>query len=186
MVDVTCKFWCGPPWGTTNPLAPLPVLPPRQKGNQSASLLIMHPFAYSSRPWTKVLQSYGARTEIRTPMHTWPTRHPQLACAARHCHCFRPLLTISCWHDSRSLEWTAASLAWLTPRSGPKHVCLWLLDISTDPPFTQFAQNGCQSTGLELEIPAVYLKFREWPRNVLDLPPILWTSPDWTHTNTGR
>jgi len=55
----------GPP-----PQTPLLVPPPKQKGYQSAPFSNRHPFAYSSRPETEVLQSYGAKTEIRTPMHT--------------------------------------------------------------------------------------------------------------------
>ena len=85
-------------------------------------------------------QSYGTKTEIRTPMHTWPTRHPWLACTVActvpHCfYFFKIPLTISCWHNPVSLGWITASLAWLTPRPAPECVCLWLLDMSTDPPF---------------------------------------------------
>ena len=47
-----------------------PLPPPRQKGYQSAPFSNRHPSAYSSRPETEVLQSYGAKTEIRMPMHT--------------------------------------------------------------------------------------------------------------------
>ena len=32
--------------------------------------------------------------------------------------------------------------------------------VHRPPPLTQFAQKGCQSTGLELRIPIIYLKFR--------------------------
>jgi len=41
---------------------------------------------------------------------------------------------ISCWHNPVSLEWIAAPLVWLIPRPAPKRVCLWLSDMSTDPP----------------------------------------------------
>jgi len=47
-----------------------PVPPPRQKGYHSAPFGILHPSAYSSKPETIMLQSYGTKTEIRTPMHT--------------------------------------------------------------------------------------------------------------------
>ena len=56
-------------WPPLPPLSPLPVPPPGQKGYQSAPFIDRHPSAYSSRPETEVLQSYGAKTEIRTPMH---------------------------------------------------------------------------------------------------------------------
>ena len=69
----TCDFWAGPP--CPPPLTPLLVPQPGQKGYQSALFLNRHPSAYSSRPETGVLQSCGAKTEIRTPMHTLPTRH---------------------------------------------------------------------------------------------------------------
>jgi len=63
-------------------------------------------------------------------------QHPQLAYTDLHCiHFFKTPLTIPCWHDPGSLEWIPAPLAWLTLRPGPKGVCLWLLDMSTDPPF---------------------------------------------------
>jgi len=74
-------------------------------------------------------------------------------------------------------------------RPAPERVCLWLFDMSTDPPLTQFAQKGCESTGLELRIPMIYLKFRRsgpvifWrggPENS-DPPP-----SDWTHTYTNQ
>jgi len=47
-----------------------------KKGYQSAPFINRHPSAYSSTSETEVLQSYGAKTEIWTPMNTWPTRHP--------------------------------------------------------------------------------------------------------------
>ena len=71
--------------GHHTPQIPLPVPPPDKKGYQSAPSWILHPSAYSSRPDIEVLPGYGAKIEIRTPMHTWPTRHPQLACTAPHC-----------------------------------------------------------------------------------------------------
>ena len=105
-----------------------------------------------------------------------------------HCfHFFAILLTISCWHNPGSLEWIAAPLAWLTPRPAPERVCLWLLNISTDPPFTQSAQKGWQSTGLELRI--LMFKFSwKWPRKNWRLPqlkphretPHHNPSPNWT------
>ena len=124
------------PAGPPTPQPPLPVSPPKQKGYQSAPFKILHPSAYSSRPESEVLQSYGAKMETRTPMHIWPTRHPQLACTAPCCFEFlRILLAIYCWHNPGCLEWIAAPLAWRTTRPGPKRVCLWLLDMSKDPPF---------------------------------------------------
>ena len=44
--------------------------PIRTKRVPICSFLNRHPSAYSSRPETKVLQSFGAKTEIRTPVHT--------------------------------------------------------------------------------------------------------------------
>jgi len=77
-------FWGGPLWGTTHPLNPPSSAPARQKGHQSTPFWILHPFAYSLRPETELLQSYGAKTEIRMPMHIWTTRHPHLTCTAPH------------------------------------------------------------------------------------------------------
>jgi hypothetical protein len=63
----TYDFWAGPP---CPPLTPLLVPALEQKGYQSAHYFNRHPSAYSSRPEIEVLQSYGAKIEIRTPMHT--------------------------------------------------------------------------------------------------------------------
>ena len=135
-LEGTYTFGVGTLKGTSTPQTPLPEPPPRQKGYQSAPFWILHPSAYSLRPETGLLQSYGAKTEVQTPVHTWPTRHPQLTCTAPHrFHFFRILLIISCWHNPESLKWNAASLAWLLPQPAPEHVCLWLLDVSIDPPF---------------------------------------------------
>ena len=68
-----CLFWMtriffgvdtpeGPP-----PQKPLPVPPPKQKGYQSAPFSNKHPSAYSSRPKTEVLQSYGAKLRYGRP-----------------------------------------------------------------------------------------------------------------------
>ena len=93
-------FGVGTPEGPPTPQTPLPVPPPRQIGYQSTPFWILHPSAYSSRHETELLQSYGAKTETRTPMNTWPTRHPQLACTAPHFfHFFKISLIISCWHS---------------------------------------------------------------------------------------
>ena len=43
--------------------------PTQTKRVPICSFFIGHPSAYSSRPETEVLQSYGAKTEIQTPMH---------------------------------------------------------------------------------------------------------------------
>jgi len=73
-LDRHAQFLGWTPLGAPTPPSGVP--PPRQKGYQSAPLSNRYPSAYSSRPKTEVLQSYGTKTEIRTPMHTWPTRHP--------------------------------------------------------------------------------------------------------------
>jgi len=49
------------PLRDTPPPTPLPVPPPKQKGCQSAPFSNRHSSAYSSRPETEVLQSYGAK-----------------------------------------------------------------------------------------------------------------------------
>ena len=127
------------PEGPPTPKTPLPVPLPDKKGYHSAPLWILHPSAYSSRPETAVLQSYGAITEIRTPMHTWPTSHPLLACTVPHCSRFFRNSPEIPWlsHAGTILEvWSdVAPLAWLTLRPAPKRMFLWLLDTSTDPPF---------------------------------------------------
>ena len=143
------------------PLTPPPFLvpPPGQKGYQSAPSSNRHPSASSSKPETEVLQIYGAKTEIRTPMYTWPTRHPKLACTVPHCfHFFRIPLTISWWHNP--VSWGKLLLHWLYSPSG-LHPSACASDFWTcpqTPPSTQIAQKGCQSTGLELRAPMIYLR----------------------------
>jgi hypothetical protein len=99
------------------------VLPPRQKGCQSAPFWILHPSAYSSRINTESLQSYGAKTEIWTPMHTWPTRHPQLACTAHIA--FISLVFHRLSHAGTILKvWSETLLHWLDlPRGLHPSVC---------------------------------------------------------------
>jgi hypothetical protein len=63
-------FGINPPDPPPTPYPPLSVPPPRRKGYQSAPVSNRHPSAYLSRPETEVLQGYGAKTEIRMPMHT--------------------------------------------------------------------------------------------------------------------
>ena len=72
--------------------------PHQTKKDTNLLILFMHPFAYPSRPETEVLQSYGAKTEIRTPMYTRPTRQPQLPCTAPHCFHFL-IIPLSCQHS---------------------------------------------------------------------------------------
>ena len=125
------------------PQPPPPVPPPDKKGYHSAPFGILHPSGYSSILETIMPQSYGAKIEMRTPMHyTWPTRHPWLACTVPHCfYFFRISLTISCWHNPVSLGLIAASLAWLTPRPAPSG-CFWLLEMSTDSLFYPILKEG--------------------------------------------
>ena len=64
------------------------------------------------------------------------------------------------------------------------------------PPFAQFAQKGCQLTGLELRIPTIYLGFRGsgpeifWRPPQKLRPPLGSTTPppssDWTHTYVNQ
>ena len=68
-------------FGGDTPEGPPPPNPPSSAPTQTkrvpiCSFLNRNPSACSSRPETEVLQSYGAKTEIRTPMHTCATRHP--------------------------------------------------------------------------------------------------------------
>ena len=85
--------------------------------------------------------------------HDSPGTHNWLA--QLHIASFFQNSTILYWHNPGSLDWITAPLAWLTPRPAPERLCLWLLDMYTDPLFTQFAQKGWQSTGLELRIPMI-------------------------------
>jgi len=112
----------------------LPVLPPRQKRLPISSAF--YPSAHSSRPKTELLHSYGAKIEKWTPMHTWPNRHPQLACTAPHCFLSSELDWLS--HGGTILgAWSEMLLHRLdsSPWPAPERVCLWLLDTSTGPPF---------------------------------------------------
>ena len=107
-------------------------------------------------------------------------RHPQLACTVPNCfHFFRLPLTIS---SGTFLQvWGELLLNWPDSPRG-LHLSACASDFWTcpqDPPQTEFAQKGCQSTGLELRIPLMYLKFcRSGPVNFwtggpknLDPPP---------------
>jgi len=106
-------------------------------------------------------------------------------------------LTISCWHNPGSLEWVPVPLAWLTPWPAPERLCLWFFDMHTDPPFTQFAPKRWQSTGLELRILVICLKFRgsgpeiNWRPPPKKIKPHRGTTPphpfpDLTHIYTNQ
>ena len=190
-LEGTYTFGVGTLKGTSTPQTPLPEPPPRQKGYQSAPFWILHPSAYSLRPETGLLQSYGAKTEVQTPVHTWPTRHPQLTCTAPHrFHFFRILLIISCWHNPESLKWNAASLAWLLPQPAPEHVCLWLLDVSIDPPvYPICSKKVAIDWAWAKDSNDIFKLSWKWPRNKLEtsrkklktcygtIPPPPWFDP---------
>ena len=133
------KFSAGGPKRPPTPPHPPILLPQGQKGYHSAPFITLNPSAYLPRYAIEVVQSYGAITEIRTPMHTWPTSHPLLACTVPHCSRFFRNSPEIPWlsHAGTILEvWSdVAPLAWLTLRPAPKRMFLWLLDTSTDPPF---------------------------------------------------
>ena len=108
------------------------------KVTKFAPFWILHLSAYLSRSETEVLQSYGARIEIRTAMHTWPARHPQQACLAPHCfHFFRSPPTIS---GTIMKVWSELLLHWLdSPRGLQPGACasdFWTCPQT--PTFTQF------------------------------------------------
>jgi len=70
VVDVTSNFRAGALKGPPTPPTPQILPPLGRKGYQSAPFQILHPSAYLPRYAIEVVQSYGAKTEIRTPMHT--------------------------------------------------------------------------------------------------------------------
>ena len=61
------------------PLSPPSGAPTQTKRVHSAPFPNRHPFAYSPQPKIDLLQSYGAETETRTLLHTWPAKHLQVA-----------------------------------------------------------------------------------------------------------
>ena len=63
-------FGLDPPDPPPTTQTPLLVPPPDKKGTNLLLFSNRHPSAYSSRTKTEVLQSYGAKAEIQTPMLT--------------------------------------------------------------------------------------------------------------------
>ena len=85
-----------------SPLPP-PINTPKTKRVPICSILN---FASLLRPKFKMLQSYGAKIEMRTPMHTYPTRHPQLACGRPlHSPTMLSFLQNSTWYLMLALSW---------------------------------------------------------------------------------
>ena len=124
---------------------PLAVTLHGQKGYQSAPFSIPHPSTYSPYWKRELQQSYGTKIEQRTPMHTCPSRHPQLSCKSSNCP---PDFTI-CNHIilyryPGSLNWLAACSPLHPLPPTPLRAWHWLPAMHTDPPFTQFTQRGCQ------------------------------------------
>jgi hypothetical protein len=125
----TCTFGGIPLRDHPPPIPPYQCSHPDQKG-ANLLLYILHPSGSSSRPETEVLQRYGAKTEIRTPVHTWPTRQPQLACTASHrFHFFRLIPS----HDDTIVEVQSELLYWLDSPCG-LHPSACTSDIYTCPP----------------------------------------------------
>ena len=171
--------------------------PPDKKECRSAPFRILHPSAYSLRSETEVLQSYGAKTEVRTDAHAHvdsPSIHnrlaqPHIASISSEIHQLS--------HAGTILEvWSELLLLWLDSPHG-LHPSACVSDFRTcpqTPPLTRFNQKGCQSTGLELKIPLMYLNFRRIvPGKFWSLPkkigPPLGDPPpppsaDQTHTYT--
>jgi hypothetical protein len=83
---------------------------------------------------TDLLESYGAKTEIRMPVYTWPTRHPQLqlACTAPHCFSKFHWLSLACTNLEVWSEYCSIGLTHPTACT----VCsdFWTLQC-TNPPF---------------------------------------------------
>ena len=154
-------FWGGHLWGTTHPKTPLSETPIRQKRVPFCSLLNSASICILIKTCNyNAAELWGKNWD--TDAHAHMTH--QAPIAGLHNSTLLPFfripLTILCWNNPGIMEWIAAPLVWLTPRPAPECLCLWLLEMYTDPPFTQFAQKGSQSTGLELRIPMVCLKFR--------------------------
>ena len=55
------------------------------QNHQNIKYIIFMQTHHDLKPICCRVMGYGAKTEIRMPMYTWPTRHPQLACTAPHC-----------------------------------------------------------------------------------------------------
>jgi len=110
--------------GPPTPQTPLPVLPPRQKGYQSAPFWTILPSAYSSKPETELSLSYKAKTEIGTPAHAWPTgthkwlAQPHIASISSEFHCL--------FHAGAILEvWSELLIHWIdSPRSLHPSACV--------------------------------------------------------------
>ena len=102
-------------------------------------------------------------------------------------------LTISCWHNPVSLGWIAASLAWLTPRPAPECVCLWLLDMSTDPPFYPiYSKRVPIDWGWAEDSKYIFIISGKCPSKILEggsqkveTPPTPPTFSDWTNLYTN-
>ena len=160
------------PEGPPTPHPPLPVPAPDKKGYHSATLRILHPSAYHQDLKLKFCRVMGQKLRYGRPCthdlpgtHTWLAQH-HIALIHSEFH----LLT----HAGIILEvWSKMLLHRLdSPHS--LHLSACASDIWTcpqPPPYTQFAQKGCQPTELELRIPMIHLKFREsGPENKLETP----------------
>jgi hypothetical protein len=91
--------------------------------------------AHFAKLWGKNWDTDAHACTHDLPAHNWLAQ-PYIASIPSELHWL-----ISCWHNPGSLEWSAASMAWLISRPAPEHVCLWLLDMSTDHPFCLFCPN---------------------------------------------
>ena len=167
----------------THPKTPLAVTLRGQKGYQSAPFSIPHPSTYSPYWKSELQQSYATKIEQRTPMHTCPSRHPQLACKSTNCPPdFTIYNHIIHYRYPGSLNWFAACSPLHPLPPTPMRAWHWLPAMHTDPPFTQFTQSGCQSTVLELRNLMVSLEFcRSGPKKFWRGCPKNSNPPSTTH-----
>jgi len=135
VVDVMPKFSAGDPKRPPTPPTPQYCSLWDEKGTILPHFnFCIHTYQDMQLKWCRVM---GQKLRYGRPCtHDLPSTHNWLT--QPHIASFLQISTKYLMLTSYpgSLEWIAAPLAWLTPRPAPKRVCLWLVGLSTDHPFS--------------------------------------------------
>jgi len=169
------KFWAGPAWGTTHPPEPHPIPLPRWKGHHFAPFSNRHPSAFQigihlPKTWNwSVVELWGKNWD--TDAHAHATY--QAPITGLHSPTLNPFLQNSTDYLMLAEFWkfgVNCCFIGLTNSAACTRARVPLTFGHVHKPllFTQFAQKGCQSTGLGLRIPLISLKFCR------SVPEIFW------------
>ena len=171
-LDDTHTFWGEHPWGTTHPPNPPSSAPTQTKRVPICSFLNSASICILIRVWNwSVAELWGKNWD--TDAHAHMTY--QAPTTGLHSPTLLPFLQNSNDYfmlaQSCKFGVNCCSIGLTHPAACTWRVCLWHLDMSTDPHLNPICKKGCKLTGLELRIPTIYLQFGNGPEENWRPPP---------------